>query len=239
MVRRVEGQGGVVAHSFSPFRLLPSKNGSLESVGSGMFSGESLETSVLSALLSLQIKFLHPKLSAAARNVLKDVPGALRIPDADIHFLLDCIQLPSGTGIDKQTAIVLLSFLVPAILDFCRTERLSDSQRRKFRSLPIFPTLIPSKGLVKPEKTSRFLGIPLKAPKMNTTKIVGFIPDGATVYGVTASTSSLLPLASDIVYLDGSNVDLAILSHIESENGVPLSEIDIVALALEHFWRAI
>ncbi|SJL18208.1 uncharacterized protein ARMOST_21786 [Armillaria ostoyae] len=51
----------------------------------------------------------------------------------------------------------------------------------------------------------------------------------------TASTSSLLPLASDVVYLDGSNVDLAILSPIELENGVPLSEIDIVTLALKHF----
>ncbi|KAK0187120.1 hypothetical protein F5146DRAFT_1063566 [Armillaria mellea] len=225
----------VLLPMISPFHLLPSKNGSLEPVEGGVFSGESLEAPVQSALQLLQIKFLHPKLSAAARNVLKDVPGALRTPGADIHFLLDCIQLPSGSGVDKQTTTLILSFLVPAILDFCRTERLSDSQRHKFRSLPIFPMLVPSRGLIKPEKTSRFLGIPLKGPKMNTTKIVGSISGSATVYGVTASTSSLLPLASGIVYLDGSNVDLAILSHLELENGVPLSEIDIVALALEHF----
>ncbi|KAK0447435.1 uncharacterized protein EV420DRAFT_1713851 [Desarmillaria tabescens] len=219
----------------SQFRLLPSRNGSLEFVGDGLFSGEALEASVQSALQLLQIKFLHPKFSVAARNALKDVPGTLRMPDADIHSLLDRIRFPIGSNLDKQTATVILDFLIPSILDFCRTERLSDSQRYKLRSLPIFPMLVPSKSPVKPEKTSRFLGIPLKAPKTNTTKAVGSIPDGATVYGVMTSTSFLLPLARDVVYLDGSNIDLAILSHIESENSVPLSEIDVVALTLEHF----
>ncbi|KAG7442137.1 uncharacterized protein BT62DRAFT_1010912 [Guyanagaster necrorhizus] len=219
----------------SQFHLLPSKDGSLEPVGDGIFSGEVLEASVQSALQLLQIKFLHPKFSVVAQNALKELSGILRFPDADVHSLLDRTRFSAGIGIDKQTATIILGFLIPAILDFCRTERLSVSQRRKLRSLPIFPILVPSRGLIKPEKTPRFLGIPLKVPKTNTTKAVGCIPDGATVYGVTVSISSLLPLTGDVIYLDGSDIDLAILSHIDSENSVPLSDIDIIALALEHF----
>lgn len=219
------------------FRILPTTTVLLVSPAEGVFSDEGVDAQVVNVLQRLAINFLHPNFSLAALDVVKTSPRSILSPSKDVHAILERLQISQEFRLGFRESTALLPFMVQAILDNCRVNGLDEHQQRALRSLPIFPILVASPNLVKPEKsTLRFLpSFQTKAAKTNTIKKISFIPEHNTVFGVTTSTSSLLPLAHDVTFLDGSAVDLALLAHLNPDNNIPLTEVDVVGLALEHF----
>jgi sacsin len=211
---------------------------SLESLDIGVFSEDGAEPSLVSIFEGLGLAFLHPAFSADARKGLGYYPSVLK-GLGDIHLVLDRIKFRPSLRLEKDEAHTLSKHVLDGVLQSCQQRPLDENQRRKLRSLPIFPLLTPS-TVVASEKSPKVLSA-FKLPSLHRkTKSVslpnlGHIVEGATVLGIPSANSVLLPVANDVVYLDGAHVDLALLPQLAPSNSIPLSNIDILTLALEHF----
>ncbi|KIY62733.1 hypothetical protein CYLTODRAFT_458738 [Cylindrobasidium torrendii FP15055 ss-10] len=234
-----ESQREVLMSKISTFFLLPTRTTALATPDDGVFLDGGLSIGLVGRLQALGINFLHPQFHLSAKEVVvKRFPEAVRSPSSGIHTVLDRINVPADFAIDDENARSLLNFVVQAVLNYCREKPLSSGQQNTLRALPIFPILIPGANIISPIKQrsvssrllSRFEG---PKPKTNTTRGRSSIPAEHKVYAV--HTTELLPIASDVTFLDGSCIDVAILAHLNPAQTVALNEVDIVALALEYF----
>lgn len=217
--------------------LLPSRNGLLERVGGGIFSETGIDSPLFAALQSTGLAFLHPKFSSAARNALgASFPGVV-IPSTDVHMVIDHMQVPRAGALTVDQSTVLLAYVARWVPELCRQKPLSEEQRKKLRAWPIYPVLVPSSAPAKPDRTSRILStLHLKVSRRNISKAIKAIPEDAVARGIAGATSMLLPTVRGVLYLDGTSVDLALLPHLEPSSATPLSDLDILGLALENFF---
>ncbi|KAJ6602456.1 hypothetical protein DFH09DRAFT_968836 [Mycena vulgaris] len=213
---------------------------SLEPLEVGAFSELEAEPLLVSVFRKLGLAFLHPAFSSDARKGLTHYPMVLK-GLADIHLVLDRIKFGQSLTLEKDEAHALSKHVLDCVLQTCQQRPLDDNQRRKLRVLPIFPLLAPSVITV-PEKSPKVLSafkLPSLHRKSKSVSLpnLGYIVEGATVLGIPSGNSVLLPVVDSVVYLDGSNVDLSLLPQLAPSNSIPLSTIDILTLALEHFSR--
>ncbi|KAJ7471857.1 hypothetical protein FB451DRAFT_1251196 [Mycena latifolia] len=213
---------------------------SLESLDVGVFSELGVEQPLVLVFRSLGLAFLHPAFSSDARTGLTHYPMVLK-GLADIHLVLDRIKFGQSLRLEKDKAHALSKHVLDCVLQTCQQRPLDENQRRKLRSLPIFPLLTPS-VIATPEKSPRILSA-FKVPSLHrksksiSVPDLGFVVEGATILGIPSGNSVLLPVVNSVMYLDGSNIDLGLLPHLAPSNSIPLSSIDILALAIEHFSR--
>ncbi|KAJ7119509.1 hypothetical protein C8R44DRAFT_176382 [Mycena epipterygia] len=211
---------------------------SLEALEVGVFSELGVEPAVVSIFRGLGLAFLHPAFSADARKGLTHYPLVLK-GLTDIHLVLDRIKFGQSLRLEKDEAHALSKYVLDCVLQSGQQRPLDDNQRRKLRSLPIFPLLAPSTITVS-DKSPRVLSA-FKLPSLHrksksvTLPNLSYVSENATVLGIPSGNSVLLPIVNTVVYLDGSNVDLTVLPHLAPSNSIPLSSLDILALALEHF----
>ncbi|KAJ7578449.1 hypothetical protein C8J56DRAFT_967961 [Mycena floridula] len=219
--------------------LLPTRAGSLESLSNGVFVAEGVPSSILTVLQSLGLSFLHNRFSEAASSAVKEasLQHVIKYPIQSFHDLVDQLQLPKeGLQMDKETSSALLSFITRAVIQACRELPLNDSQKDKLRSLPIYPTLSPSSSAVKSERSSRIFSALGKATRTtNIIRTIGAIPEKSTIHGIPGLNTLPLPMIRTTVYIDGSSADLGLLKYLSNEDSVPLTDIDILTLGLEHF----
>ncbi|KAJ7186780.1 hypothetical protein C8R46DRAFT_279690 [Mycena filopes] len=213
-------------------------NASLESPEFGVFSELGAEPPLVNVFRALGLQFLHPAFSADARKGLTYYPLVLK-GLGDIHLVLDRIKFGQDLRLDKVDEYSLSKHVLDCVFQSSQQRPLDENQRRKLRSLPIFPLLSPSE-VTTTEKSPRVLSA-FKLPSLHRkSKSValpklGHIPDDVTVLGIPSGNTVLLPDVKSVVYLDGAHVDLALLPQLTPSNNTPLSGIDILALAVEHF----
>ncbi|KAF8131271.1 hypothetical protein K438DRAFT_1739837, partial [Mycena galopus ATCC 62051] len=217
--------------------IVPTRTG-LESPVVGVFSELGADPILVSIFRGLGLAFLHPAFSADARQGLAHYPLVLK-GLSDIHLVLDRIKFGQDLRLEKDAAYALSKHVLDCVLQTCQQRPLDESQRQKLRSLPIFTLLTPSVVTV-PEKSPKVLSgfkLPLLHRKSKSVSLpnLDHIAEGATVLGVPSGTTVLLPVASGVVFLDGSNVDLALLPQLAPSNSSPLSNADILQVALDYF----
>ncbi|KAJ7673472.1 hypothetical protein B0H17DRAFT_1083119 [Mycena rosella] len=215
---------------------------SLESLEIGVFSEVGVEPPLVSIFRGLGLAFLHPAFSPTARKGLAHYTMVLKNL-TDIHLVLDRIKFGQSLRLEKNETHALSKHVLGCVLQTCQQQPLDENQRRKLRSLPIFPLLTPSVITAPELKSPRMLSgfkLPSLHRKSKSVAIppnLGYVAEGATVLGISSVTDVFLPVVDSVVYLDGSNVDLAVLPQLAPSNSIPLSSADILALALEHFSR--
>ena len=208
---------GMLYPSIRQFYLLPSRDG-LKSPENGIFSEIGVNPVLLGILETLDICFLHFKFSPSARRAVNECDDLIIKSPFDIYNLLDHVQIGHSRQIDWTAADAILRHIVRCVPESCRRKGpLDEPQRRKLRTLPIFPLLEPSDN---------------RADGCNALRVWECVPEGKVVKGVTNMT--ILPSIHDFLYLDGALVDLTILPYLEPGSR-PLSELDVLTLALDHF----
>ncbi|KAJ7629420.1 hypothetical protein DFH06DRAFT_1338309 [Mycena polygramma] len=221
--------------------VVPTHNG-LESPAVGVFSELGAEPSLVTIFRRLGLAFLHPAFSADARKGLGHFPLVLK-GLSQIHLVLDRMKFGQSVQLDKDETYTLSKHVLDCVLQSCQQRPLDEDQRRKLRSLPIFPLLTASSTITTPEKSPSYRLSAFKLPSLHRkSKSVSLpnldcIVEGATVLGIPSGNTALLPVADGVVYLDGANTDLALLPQLAPSNSTPLTSIDILTLALEHFSR--
>ncbi|KAJ7475161.1 hypothetical protein B0H11DRAFT_2034382 [Mycena galericulata] len=217
--------------------VVPTYSG-LEALEVGVFSELGAEPSLVSIFRQLGLAFLHPAFSAAARTGLTQYPKVLK-GLADIHLVLDRIKYGQSLRLEKGEAYALSKHVLDCVLQLGGQRPLDEDQRRKLRSLPIFPLVtptIPSMSEKSPSVLSSFKLPSLhKKSKSISLPNLGYIVEGTTVLGIPGGNKVLLPVVDSVAYLDGSNVDLTLLPQLAPSNSTALSSVDILALAVEHF----
>ncbi|KAJ6617959.1 hypothetical protein B0H10DRAFT_1947944 [Mycena sp. CBHHK59/15] len=216
---------------------VPAHN-SLEPLEFGVFSELGVDPSLVSIFRGLGLSFLHPSFSATARKALAYYPLVLK-GLSDIHLVLDRMKFGQGLRLEKDEAHALAKHVIDCVLQTCQQKPLDENQRRKLRSLPIFPLMSPSVIAV-PEKSPKVLSsfkLPSLHRKSKSVALpnLSYIVEGATVLGIPGGNMVLLPTVDSVTYLDGVHIDLAILPQLAPSNSIPLSSLDILSLALEHF----
>ncbi|KAJ7034674.1 hypothetical protein C8F04DRAFT_1100594 [Mycena alexandri] len=211
---------------------------SLESPEFGVFSELGAEESWVKIFQELGLGFLHPAFSADARKGLTHYPLVLK-GLGDIHLVLDRIKFGQSLRLEKDETYALSKHMLDGVFQ-SQQRPLDENQRQKLRSLPIF-SLLPPSVVVVSEKSPRVLSA-FKLPSLHrkSTKSVSspnldYIAEGATVLGIPRGNTVLLPDVKSVVYLDGAHVDLALLPQLAPSSSTPLTSIDILALAVEHF----
>lgn len=214
--------------------LLPSRSGKMVRVSDGIFVDTELDPVVTSCLESLAVDFIHPRFSEPALIALRSsISGVVKTPN-DIHSILDKIQ--RAAQFNSESAAAMLKYICRFVPEACRQKPLDENQRISLRALPIYPLLQPSAVAVKAPKVSRVLSsLHLKPIKGNTTRVVAPISQHAIVRGISSSNTTPLPVVQGVVYLDGSAVDMGILTHLHADSVTSMANVDILALALEHF----
>jgi hypothetical protein len=204
------------------FYLIPTAEGDLECPQNGIvqFALESSNTLQLAFSL-LNVPLLSDAISHAARRSLVE-SGCVKDPN-DVNHILSRATLDHEPSFDSETSEVLLEHFISSIPVSCQNSNLSGAQQHLFRSLPIFPLLFSS-----PSQIGGYTVI-LKQ---------GAIPGGSSIVGV--KNMGLLPIVQDIVYLDGSLVDLSILRFLPAISLYYQEEYEspswrILSLAVEHF----
>ncbi|KAK7018615.1 BTB domain-containing protein [Favolaschia claudopus] len=216
------------------------RSASLESLEVGVFSELDVDPILVSICRRLGLAFLHPGFSADARKGLAFYPLVLKRL-GDIHLILDRIRIDTALQLERDEAHVLSKHVLDCVLQTCQQRPLDQTQQDKLRSLPIFALLSPSTAAPVAEKSPRvlsgfrFTSLHRKSKSVSMPDLSP-IPNGGTVLGIPPGTTVPLPVAEGVVYLDGTHIDLAILAQLgASTNKAPLSTIDILTLALEHF----
>jgi len=195
--------------------LLPSRNG-VKSADNGIFSEVGVDPNLLDILEILDICVVHIKFSGSARAAVNGYDVRVIKSLCDIHELLEQVQIDQYREIDRDAAEEILDHVVRCIPEsFRRNGQLDEIQRRKLRALPIFPLLRPSTTMI---------------DGSNALRAWECIPEGKVVKGIT--NMAILPIIRDVVYLDGSLVDLALLPHLDPGSR-PLSELGVLHLALD------
>ncbi|KAJ7262754.1 hypothetical protein B0H12DRAFT_1104316 [Mycena haematopus] len=217
--------------------IVPTHTG-LESPEIGVFSELGVDPVLVSIFRELGLAFLHPAFSADARKGLAYYPLVLK-GLTDIHLVLDRMKSGLNLRLEKDEAYALSNHVLDCVLQSAQQRPLDDNQRYNLRSLPIFPLLTPS-VIVMQEKSPKVLSgfrLPSLHRKSKSVSLpaLDYIVESATVLGIPSGTTLPLPIASGVVYLDGANVNLALLPQLAPSNSNPLSSSDILALALEHF----
>ncbi|KAJ7736786.1 hypothetical protein DFH07DRAFT_842830 [Mycena maculata] len=211
---------------------------SLEPLDVGVFSDLGADPLLVSIFRRLGLAFLHPAFSADARKALTHYPQVLK-GLTDIHLVLNRMKSGQHLRLEKDDAHALAKHVLDCVLQSGQQRPLDDNQRCKLRSLPIFPLLTPSTPPM-PEKSPGVLSS-FKLPSLHKKSKSVSLPnldrvvEGAIVLGIPKGHTAFLPVVDGVVYLDGSNVDLSLLPQLAPSNSVPLSSVDILALALEHF----
>jgi hypothetical protein len=155
--------------SFQSLHLLPSKNGTLESLRNGLFGTYGLDTVVMEVLASLGTTFLHSKfspLAPALEALKKNFPSAVRDP-SEVHIILDRMSISPWVDVSLKEDQVksLRDYLTRWVPEKCRLQALTEDQRWKLRALPVWPLLQASPQAVNARprmesssnRTSRFL----------------------------------------------------------------------------------
>ncbi|KAJ7131720.1 hypothetical protein C8R43DRAFT_1133662 [Mycena crocata] len=210
----------------------------LESLEVGAFSELGAEPSLVAIFRELGLAFLHPAFSADALKGLSYYPMVLK-GLTDIQLVLDRIKFGQSLRLQQDDSHALAKHILDCVLQQGHQRPLDEKQRSKLRSLPIFPLLSPS-VITAPEKSPGVLSA-FKLPSLHkkTKSFVqpnlGHIIENRTVLGVPSGNSVLLPIVDDVVYLDGSRADLALLPQLAPSNSIPQTSAEILALALQHF----
>ncbi|KAF7361321.1 BTB domain-containing protein [Mycena sanguinolenta] len=196
--------------------VVPTRTG-LESPEVGVFSDLGADSVLVSIFRRLGLAFLHPILGGCAQR-------SRALPN---------LQL------EKDEAYTLSKHVIDCVLQTCQQRPLDENQRHKLRSLPIFPLLTPSVNVI-PEKSPRALSgfrLPSLHKKSKSVSLPNLecVDEGVTILGIPSGTIAPLPVATGVVYLDGANINLALLPQLAPSNANPLSSADILALALEYF----
>ncbi|KAJ6589057.1 hypothetical protein B0H19DRAFT_1367527 [Mycena capillaripes] len=217
--------------------VVPTHTG-LESPEVGVFSELGMEPSLVRIFQGLGLAFLHPAFSADARTGLEHYPLVLK-GLSDIHLILNRIKFGQSLRLEKDEVHALSKHVLDCVLQSCQQRPLDENQRRKLRSLPIFPLLTPSANTVS-EKSPKVLSafkLPSLHRKSKSVSLpnLSFIAEGATVLGIPSGNPVLLPVANSVVYLDGANIDLALVPQLAPSNSTPLSSVDILTLAVDNF----
>ncbi|KAJ7280333.1 hypothetical protein C8J57DRAFT_1175059 [Mycena rebaudengoi] len=218
---------------------VPTHN-SLESLDYGVFSELGVDQPLISIFRRLGLSFLHPGFSSEARKALTHYPKVLK-DLTDIHLVLDRFKFGQDVRLENFEAHALSRHVLNCVLELGQRRPLDETQRRRLRSLPIFPLIAPSVTVVaekSPKALSSFKlpSLHRKSKSVSVAPNLSYIAEDATVLGVPSGTSVPLPVVTGVVYLDGSNIDLGILPQLVPSNDVPLSTLDILALAIEHFF---
>ncbi|KAJ7641407.1 hypothetical protein FB45DRAFT_900138 [Roridomyces roridus] len=218
--------------------VIPTCSG-VEAPEIGVFSELGVDQSLVSIFKQLGLAFLHPAFSPTARTALGYYPLVLK-DLTDTHLVLDRLQLGR---IETGDAHVLSKHVFDCVLQSSGQRPLDEGQRSKLRSLPIFPLLTPvvppmqEKSSIKSPSLLSSFKLPSLHKKSKSVSVptLGRIPDGATVLGIPSGNTVLLPIVEYVAYLDGSNAHLNLLPHLAPSNDVPLTNIDILTLAVQHF----
>ncbi|KAF7320872.1 BTB domain-containing protein [Mycena chlorophos] len=239
----------------STLSLVPAYT-SLESPETGVFSGHTIDPPLQNILRGLGLAFLHPSFSAEARKGLGFYPLVIKSV-FDVHLVLDRMSVGSDVGRLATEQLALLSkHVVDCVIQTGPQRPLNETQQSALRSLPIFPLLQPSvvaspppvveEKPVTPKRSSIFKlptlhrkskssTVAIASPVLSGPPQFKSIPLGAHVYGIPSGTTVLLPVVENSVYVDGTHVDLRLLSHVAPSTPTPLLALDILNLAIEHF----
>jgi sacsin len=136
-----------------------------------------------------------------------------------MHTLLDSLSLDyiDTIQVDEEAARFILKLLTHcAPVSYACKGNLNPEQRRKLKRLAIFPVM----------QTEL-----LRAP----VTVWDQIPDGKHIRSVFSMSLRTLPTVTNIVFLDGSIVDYPLFKMLEPDFSGPLSERDILLMALHNF----
>ncbi|KAG6915771.1 hypothetical protein DXG01_009887 [Tephrocybe rancida] len=187
--------------------LLPTQSG-LRPTRSPVFESNSMHPLLLSALEKLSVSFVHNAFGQPARLALKTFRkfGDL----GNLADFLDSLDLEAVKSFesDEELARQLVSHL-----GNCTPKQLNDVQRRKMRTLPVFPS----------------------HPRTGQGRIR--IPDGHTVFGASLRELQFLPTIANTVILSGpqSGIKLGLLQSLDPATRGFVSDLEVLDLALHYF----
>ena len=193
--------------------LLPTTQG-LKTVETILFKSRGEHPVNIEHLSSLGVVFLDDGVTETAHAVIASY-GRLKFINQDIHALID--SLPSNLSslsLDKGAPQILRFFSARVSAACASQDSFNEEQIRRLKKLPIYPVLVSS------DTTS---------PTLNWT----FIPEGYSIR--TIYKLNFLPVVENIVFVEAQYLTSPLLGCLQPDNPYPLSEIEFLALTIEHF----
>jgi hypothetical protein len=187
--------------------LLPSANG-LVKTSSPIYTMLGQHPTLTCGLRLLGIRFFHPLFSEKVQGIVSSFSGSRNLND--MSRLLDSIDFDhvSRVQLDQKDARALLNH-------FSCSRSLDNEQRRKMKRIPIFPLI--------------------QAGSRKATTVWGRIPDEVQVRSVVVGVLQILPVVQGTIFVDGSLVDPSFLKTVDPSAQGPLSEHEIISMAVQHF----
>ena len=193
--------------------LLPTTQG-LKTAETTLFKSRGEHPVYIEHLSSLGVVFLDSGVTETAQAVIASY-GLLKSIKQDLHDLLDSLPLnPSSLSLGKGTPSHILGFISAQAPAACASQPFNESQIQRLKILPIYPVLVSS----------------------STTSLTHSwtsIPEGYSIR--TVSRPNFLPLVENFVFVEAQFLTSPLLGYLQPDKPYPLSEVEFLALTLEHF----
>jgi hypothetical protein len=193
--------------------LLPTTQG-LKTVETILFKSRGEHPVTIEHLSSLGVVFLDDGVTETAHTAIASY-GRLKFIKQDIHALIDSLPSDlSSLSLARDTPPQILRFFSAGASAVCASQgSFNEEQIRRLKKLPIYPVLVSS----------------------NTSLIHNwtFIPEGYSIR--TIDRLNFLPVVENIVFVEAQYLTSPLLGCLQPDNPYPLSEIQFLALTIEHF----
>ena len=212
----------------SHLKLIPTTEGTMESVQSIVFDPRNLDQSTISVLTKAGIVFLSRSFPSQA-SVLIAKRGTLVSPE-QLSILCEHLQPRKVEDLAQTERLSLLRHLL-----FCarQSSPLGRNRQVLLCALPIFPVLAVARG---PSTPTTMCSLTKLTQIPNSTTIYGINPD---VMGVLGGPSGVfLPTLPGLTFIAYrfNDIDISSLLELVSDNpkGLKLTELDVIQLFIDN-----